>query len=157
VALTGREIRRIAPNVDSRHVKGLAELDRRLAALGGALGQKVLRNAARAAMTPVLKAARAAAPKGTEAHRTYKGRLVAPGFASRNLRVITYRNRQTGKVGALLGVRKEAYYAIHYWVYGAYGRKRKDWLTPVFEAHASDMLQRLQTETAKRIDKAAKS
>jgi hypothetical protein len=143
--------------LDTTHIKGLAELDRRLAALGGALGQKVLRNATRAAMTPVLKAARAAAPKGTEAHRTYQGRLVAPGFAARNLRVITYRNRQTGKVGALLGVRREAFYALQFWVYGAYGRKRKDWLTPVFEAHESEMLQRLQTEAAKRIDKAAKS
>ena len=138
-------------------VSGLRELDRKLAALGGALGQKVLRNATRAAMTPVLAAARAAAPVGTEAHRTYQGRLVAPGFAKRNLRIVTYRNRQTGKVGALLGVRREAFYALQFWVYGHYGRKRKDWFTPAFEGAKSEVLKLLQTETAKRILKAAKS
>jgi hypothetical protein len=138
-------------------VKGLRELDRKLAALGGALGQKTLRNAARAAMKPALDAARAAAPTGTEAHRTYKGRLVAPSFAKRSLRVVTYRNRRTGKVGALLGVRKEAYYALQFWVYGHYGRKRQDWFTPAFEGAKSEMLKLLQTETAKRIEKAAKS
>lgn len=82
----------------------------KLAKLGSAAGGKALRNAATVAMTPVVKAAKAAAPVGTKAHKTYKGRLVAPGFLSRNVKKKTYLWKNGLGVSAWVGMSKEAWY-----------------------------------------------
>jgi predicted transcriptional regulator len=52
--------------------------------------------------------------KGNTAHRTYKGRLVAPGFSSRNTRIVTKADPSGTIVSAALGVRKEAFYAVQF-------------------------------------------
>jgi len=64
-------------------VEGLSEVKKAFGNLqkGGQI--RVLRSSLNAALVPVVKALRAAAPKGTEPHKTYKGRTVAPGFLSR--------------------------------------------------------------------------
>ena len=91
-------------------LQGLKELNAKLARLGAKTGAKVLRSAALKATTPVMRAMRAKIPVGTEAHRTHKGRLVAPGFLKRSLRRKTRLFRRTGTAVVTLGVRSEAFY-----------------------------------------------
>lgn len=64
-------------------VEGLGEVKKAFDNLqkGGQI--RVLRSSLNAALIPVVKALRLSAPKGTESHRTYKGRTVAPGFLHR--------------------------------------------------------------------------
>ena len=71
--------------------------------------------------TPVLRQMQAKIPVGTEAHRTYRKRLVAPGFAQRSFRRLTgkkYINR--GKLSIAMGLRAEAFYAIRFYDLGPY-------------------------------------
>ncbi|WP_186297664.1 HK97 gp10 family phage protein [Sedimenticola selenatireducens] len=91
-------------------VKGLRELQNKLATLGPKLAGRVLRQATMNATTPAMKTMREAAPKGKQAHRTYKGNLVAPGFLSRSIkRKSSYKN---GKARVIIGVKKEAFYGV---------------------------------------------
>ena len=93
-------------------VKGLKELDRKLAALGAKAGGKILRSAALQASTPAMRRMKATAPRGRQAHRTYKGNLVAPGFLSRSIkRKGKFRN---GTARVMIGVKKEAHYGLTY-------------------------------------------
>ena len=95
---------------DTVHVKGLRELEKKLAKLGQQNAGKALRQAAMNATTPGLKAAKREAPIGKQMHRTYKGRLVAPGFLRRSIvRRSSYRN---GWARVIVGVRKEAFYGV---------------------------------------------
>ena len=64
-------------------VEGLSEVKKAFDNLQKAGQTRVLRSSLNAALVPVVKALRLAAPKGTEGHKTYKGRTVAPGFLSR--------------------------------------------------------------------------
>ena len=62
------------------HVTGLGELQAKLSAMESKTSQKALRSALMQSATPMVRKLRAAAPVGTRAHRTNRGRLVAPGF-----------------------------------------------------------------------------
>jgi hypothetical protein len=71
---------------------------------------RVMRSAANASLTPVVKALRQAAPKGSEAHRTYKGRTVAPGFLSRSIVKSSRIARDRSRVFAHVRLASEAWY-----------------------------------------------
>lgn len=140
-------------NLDTRHLVGLNHLSKQMKKLQTSTSLKIMRNSAREAMAPVLKATRPRVPVGTRAHRTYKKNIVSPGFAQRSLRMITFVNKKTGTADAVIGLRKQAYYAIHYWKWGAYGKKRApgDWLSPVFEGQSSEIVKRFADALRKRI------
>lgn len=91
---------------------GYRELSRKLAKLGQKTGGKVLRSSLIKSTTPTLKEMKLHVPKGDESHRTYKGRLVSPGFASRSIRRVTKILNGYGYVR--LGVKREAFYAIQF-------------------------------------------
>lgn len=95
-------------------LEGTAELSRQLRALGAAFSIPILRAAVRAGIKPAHDRWKATIWKGNQAHRTYKGRLVAPGFSSRNTRVVTKAEQGGTVVSAALGVRKEAFYAVQF-------------------------------------------
>lgn len=83
--------------------QGLEDINRAFDNLkkGGQI--RTLRSATNAALNPALKALRAAAPRGSESHKTYKGRTVAPGFLSRrgivkSVRVSKDKTRVLGNV-----------------------------------------------------------
>lgn len=147
----------------SQKLKGAKELDaklRQLAAEGGGKDAKVLRGAMRAAMQIPLKAAKAEAAtlnESGEAHRTYKGRLVAPGFASRNLRIVTVGGRSGGgKFRTVLGVRREAFYAVNFMELGTARIARRPWLEPAFSASAGATVDRFADVMRKRIEQIAR-
>lgn len=95
---------------------------------------KALSQAVRAALAEVVKDARSRIPVGTEAHRTYKGRLVAPGYARRSIRTLVRKDKTNHKVTGLVGVRAEAYYALQFVELGTSKMAAQPWLRPAFEA-----------------------
>lgn len=138
------------------HLDGFRALDKQLAELADAKATgSVLRSGAGYAMRRVAKQAKAAAPVGREAHRTYKGRLVAPGFASRSVRVVTKLSRDKQKVSALLGVRREAFYALQFIELGTSRIPARPWLVPVFERNQKQVLADLKTGLTRRLKKIA--
>lgn len=96
------------------NVEGLKELHDKLGKLSAEMEGKALRSAMMSATLPIVREMQAAAPKGSDTHRTYKGRLVAPGFLSRSVRRVTRINKREGKVSLSIGVRKEAFYGISF-------------------------------------------
>lgn len=97
---------------------GVSEVVKRLNAIGVSASVKAMRSAARKAVSPVVAQMRASAPIGQDAHRTYKGRLVAPSFLKRSIRVITRVNRTNGTVSAIIGTRREAFYGVQFYDQG---------------------------------------
>lgn len=97
-------------------VKGLRDLEAKLLAMGARTGVKTLRRATTKATTPVLRDMRARAPVGRQAHRTHKGRLVAPGFLKKSLTKKT--RTRGGRVTVTLGARSEAWYGIQFYDQG---------------------------------------
>lgn len=139
----------------ARALEGVAELNRKLLQLADPKeNAKVLRQSVGAAMRVVQKEARSRVPQGTIEHKTYKGRLVAPGFASRSLRVVT--SAKDGTATARLGVRAEAFYAVQFIELGTSKIPRAPWLVPAFEAKKDEALTALSEAMQKRIDKIAK-
>lgn len=88
-------------------VEKLKKLDRRV-------GNKLITSALRRSTTPTVRLMRGLALVGTRAHRTYKGRLVTPGFLRRSIKRRVTTNRRSGNKALLFGVRREAWYARFY-------------------------------------------
>lgn len=139
---------------------GFDDLSAKLAALSSdeQVG-KVLRSTVRSAMKQVKKRAEARIPQGIDAHRTYKGRLVAPGFARRSLRVIAKLDKSKHKASAVLGVRAEAFYAVQFVELGTSKQPARPWLRPAFaesndpaiRAVADGMREFIVSTAAKRL------
>lgn len=152
---------------------GARELERKLSQLGAKLGTKVLRSAMLKTTTPVLRQMRKRAPVGIEAHRTYRKRLVAPGFLKRSLRRKTRVDKSRGAVVLTMGVRSEAFYGILFYDQGPYqvtkrrskgtgrsGRQikaytlpRRPWFQSTFVANRGQMERGMVDELRKNIDK----
>ena len=97
---------------DDLALDGYKELSRKLSALGQKVGGKVLRGSMMRATSKVVREMKSKAPVGTVAHRTYKGRLVAPGFGSRSIKRVT--RIKDGYASLRIGVRREAFYLIQF-------------------------------------------
>lgn len=82
------------------------------------LNLSVMGKALRKAARPTLNKMKSLAPKGTKGHRTYKGRLVGPGFASRNIKMRTRSNKAGGFTAVEFGTTKEAFYIINFYDQG---------------------------------------
>jgi HK97 gp10 family phage protein len=137
---------------------GSAELKRKFDELGK-LGQaKVLRQSMRAAMKPVLTEAIARAPVGTVPHRTFKGRLVAPGFAQRSIKLVVARSKRTGNYRAVIGVAREAFYAVQFPEFGnlSQGLPPKPWLSVAMRNNSDRVVELYADDMRKRILKIAR-
>lgn len=82
----------------------LRKLDRRI-------GGRLITSALRKATTPTQRQMKALAPVGKSVHRTFKGRLVAPGFLRRSIKRRVRTDKRTGNKVLDFGVRSEAFYA----------------------------------------------
>lgn len=91
-------------------VLGEKEIAAAFRRMGRAAELKILRSGINAALTPPLQAARAHAPKGSKAHKTYKGRWVAPGFLSRNIKKRSGIKRDKSGVFGYVAPGPEAWY-----------------------------------------------
>ena len=144
------------PLKDTVHVTGAAQLSRQLAALEQQVAGKALRGAALSATLPTLRHAQATIPVGRVPHTTYKGRLVAPGFARRSLRRATRLTHRGTRVSVRIGVRREAFYAVQFLELGTSKMPKQPWLVPAYNATYRTVTARLSGELKKRIQRAAR-
>lgn len=136
---------------------GVAEASKKLTAMGAAFSVPILRSAVRAGIQPAKKYAEQTIPVGKEAHRTYKGRLVAPGFSKRSIRVVTKASQDKRVVSAALGVRREAFYAVLFTEIGTSKIPARPWLRPAMKNTQSEQEAAMAAKLLDRINKVAKS
>lgn len=117
----------------------------------------ILRSAVRAGIRPAFKRAQQTIPIGKAAHRTYKGRLVAPGFSKRSLRIVTKVSQDKQTVSAALGVRREAFYAVLFEELGTAKMPARPWLRPAMAGTQVDQETALAAKLKERIEKVAQS
>lgn len=154
-------------------VVGVKELQKKLAGLDTKLSHKVLAQSVRAAMVPLRNEAIQNAPRGDDAHRTHKGRLVPPGYLKQNIKLKKMRIRDKRIAGYTLAARGEAWYGKLYetgWT--ARGPKKKGklsfrkgkatkvpgkpWLGKALKSRGDQVQANLIKELNKRIKKALK-
>lgn len=150
----------MAKLVDTPELQGFAALDAKLAELADPKQQaSALRASVSQPMRKVMKKAQAnvarLSPGKTPMHRTYKGRLVSAGFASRSLRVKTIMSKDKQRATAMLGVLSEAFYAVQFFELGTATIPRQPWLVPAFESSKKDMVEGIADVLRKRIAKIA--
>ncbi len=104
---------------------------------------KVLKSVVHRAMVDTKKTAASLIPEGTVAHKTYKGRLVTPGFAKRSLRVVSRLDKKRGAAYAVLGVLAEAFYAIQFVELGTSKMPAQPWLRPAFAASKDPNIRKI--------------
>lgn len=143
-------------------LEGYAELERKLAQLASPReGAAALKESVRKPMQDVMKNARwyiaRISPGEADYHKTYKGRIVGAGFAARSMRVVTKMSRDKSSATAMLGVRKEAFYAVQFFELGTAYIEAKPWLVPAFENKRSDAVRGVGDTLRARIEKIAKS
>lgn len=167
-------------------VIGADSLSRQLKSLQVNVGSKEMRRAVNFAITPVLQQARVRAPRGKKPFKTYKGRIVAPGFLARSLQKKTRQSRDRSRAYAFVWAKPEAYYGKfveqgHYKGArnkktkrasrreGALSRKRLNqlgnnrtyqppdpFLAPAFRSNRVTMLKRFSDKIRSDIQKAAR-
>jgi hypothetical protein len=143
-------------------VEGYEALQKKFEALTSPKDQaKVLRASVREPMKDVQRLARAnlskISPGARDLHRTYKGRLVSRGYASRNMRLIVSMSKDMKAAFALLGVRAEAYYVLQFFERGTATIPKQPWLWPAFIQSTDSMIRRVGEVMLERIEKVAKS
>lgn len=134
---------------------GSADAIKKLQALGALDDGKIIKGAVRAGISAVKDAATQKIPVGTRLHRTYKGRLVAPGFSKRSIKIVVTTKTDDGNVAALLGVKAEAYYAVQFVERGTSKMKAQPWLRPAFYGSADEQKTRIVAYLQKRLNKIA--
>lgn len=142
-------------------LEGYAELSKQLQLLADPKQQaNALRESVRKPMQEILKTARAniarISPGKADLHRTYKGRLVSAGFASRNLKVVVKMNKSKTSASALLGVSKEAFYAVQFFELGTAYIPKQPWLVPAFESQKDPAIRRVGDVLKARVERIAK-
>lgn len=137
-------------------LEGTRELSRQLAELGKATSGRVLKAAVGEAMLPTFRQALSTVPVGTRPHRTYKGRMVEPGFAQQNLRLKTWVSRDKSAAAAMVGVAPEAYYVLQFIELGTSRIPAAPWLTPAFESNKDAGVRIIAQEMRTRIERIAR-
>lgn len=138
-------------------LEGVPELTGKLTELGVKLAARELRGTMKDALQLAEHRARARMPQGTEPHYTYRGRLVAPGYALGTLHIETGLNKRTGAAIATLGVGREAFYAVQFVELGTAHMPAQPWLRPAFVDSEDEMLRQIGVSLRERIERTAKS
>lgn len=137
-------------------VDGLPKLLKQIRNLSRLDQGKALRRGVKAAMQPALQRARAAIPVGVDKHRTYKGREVSPGFARRSIRAIVSVSRDKSRAVGVLGVKREAFYAVAFVEVGTSRTPARPWLRPSFESTKQKQTAELAAALREAITQAAR-
>ena len=146
-------------------VQGSAELSKALKDLGNmklSEWKTTLRAAVRDPMKAVMVQAKAnlasISPGKTPVHRTYLGNWVGAGFAARNVLMKVKLIPSRGAVVAILGVAREAFYAVSFFEIGVPSRgiPRNPWLTSAMESSKDKTIREVGAAMRKRIDAIAR-
>jgi len=142
--------------LDDSNFQGFKALDKKLRALGQELGGQALRQSLSAAVTPVVNTIRRNAPVGKVPHRTYTGRLVLPGFLSRNIKKRSRLSKDRRRATVEIGVSAEAFYGPLFLELGTKHIAKDEWMTQPFEQGQGVVINRLWRELIKRINRIVK-
>lgn len=142
-------------------LEGYAELSKKLYELASPKeGLAALKESVRRPMRQVLRKAQAniakISPGKRELHRTYTGRLVSRGFAARSLKVEVRVSKDKTSASALLGVRREAFYAVQFFELGTAYIPKQPWLVPALESSRDSAIAAVGATMRKRIEAIAK-
>jgi HK97 gp10 family phage protein len=137
-------------------VEGLKELQDKLRGLGAGMAARQLRGAAKDALERTETVARARAPVGDQIHKTYKGRVVTPGFAARSIKRAALWDRARNVARAVVGVASEAFYALSFVERGTSRAPAQPWLVPAFHATSGQVLADFKASLKARIERIAK-
>lgn len=141
-------------------VTGTAELVAKLRELASEKEQRAaLVEAIRKPMKEVLARAQSnisvVSPGKTPLHRTYKGRLVSSGFASRGVQMrVKYDKR--GRAVGVVGIHREAFYALSFFELGTAHIPARPWLLPAFHNTRSETVRQVGEVLKARIERIAK-
>lgn len=94
-------------------------------------------------------------PGERDEHRTYKGRLVSAGFASRSVRMAVRLSQ--GTAYAVLGVLAEAFYVLQFFELGTAFIASQPWLLPAFQSSKDQSIVKMADVMRERIAKIAAS
>lgn len=133
-------------------LEGVKELTGALNQLGRKTAARELVGTVKAALELAEHRARAYMPQGTEPHKTYRGRLVAPGYALTTLHIETRLNKRTGAAVASLGPGREAFYVVQFQELGTRFHPAQPWLRPAFEESADEMQDAIADELRRRVE-----
>lgn len=132
-------------------IEGMKELDAKIQKLKAQTSPKEIRKAGNKALTPALRAIRAAAPVGSKVHKTYKGRFVMPGFLRRS---IGKSSRISGSgVEIKIRVRGEAFYG-QFLEKGIRGIPARRWFFRTWAGKKVEALSRFESLMRQSIQKA---
>lgn len=137
-------------------LEGVKELAEQLKTLPDKVRRKAMRQASRAAANAVAKKARAAITVGDQPHITYKGRLVSPGFAKRNIAVDVRVSKDLSFASARIGPKREAFYATAFLELGTSRTAAQPWLVPSFEQAQSEIIQIYTSKLRQAIEQATR-
>lgn len=140
----------------ARIVEGADTLRKQLESLKASAARNALTVATRKAAKVVRDEAEARAPVGTEPHKTYKGRLVAPGFLSRSIKTVVSYSRSSGTVRAAIGPTAEAFYGSQFLEIGTSKIPKRPWLVPSYTASLGEVESTFVRELKNAIDRAIK-
>ena len=141
-------------------ILGIQALTKKLEELDAKTGTATLRKVGRAAVKPTVAEMKSKIPVGQVPHRTYKGRLVAPGFASRSLTVKSKINRKTGTASTIIGVLAEAFYVVQFYDRGSLDNETskgsKGWFSDTFKNNRQAIVREYEKSLSKVINRIAK-
>ena len=140
----------------SKQLEGFEKLSRQLSQLAKDADPKQIRSAVGFALTPVVRAAKQRAPVGDTAHKTHKGRLVAPGFLSRNIRKRTRLSRDKKSAIGSVGPSSEAFYGTQFVEVGTSNQSAQPWLEPAYNASKSEAVSRFISKLLEKVEKTAR-
>lgn len=138
-------------------LEGVKDLTAALNDLGVKLAARELRGTVKDALELAEHRARARMPQGTEPHKTYRGRLVSPGFAISTLHIETRLDKRSGAAVASLGVSREAFYAVQFVELGTAHSPAQPWLRPSFVEAEDPMLRQIGKSLKDRVERTRKS
>lgn len=162
-------------------VMGYKELSKQLDEMSLAASGAALKRAATFAIKPAVAAAKSAAPVGDPPYhvgagisegvygtgeirtvnpypkRTFKGRLVTPGFTKRSVATKIVIDRKKTVVNAMIGVKPEAFYAVSFVELGTSKMSKRPWLEPSFRGSVAEVDTRFKDVLKELIDAAVKA
>jgi HK97 gp10 family phage protein len=132
-------------------LEGVKEATAALNELGVKLAARELKGTVKAALEIAEHKARAKMPRGSQPHKTYKGRLVSPGYAVSTLHIETRLDKKRGAAVAFLGVGREAFYEVQFQELGTRFQPAQPWLRPSFVESEDPMLRQIGVELTERV------
>lgn len=143
---------------------GVAELTKKLRDITSSKeNKKHLKASVRAAINIAAKQARknivssGVSPGDRLWHKTYKGRIVGAGFASRSVKTGGFSERNDTVIVGKLGVKREAFYAVSFMEVGTSSISKRPWLVPALKGSQVQMTKKLAMELEKRLRKVART